>query len=102
MVVVAPLADVVQQERQHEQLGAIDLAQDVAEAQSIRHLRRGDALEIANRQQRVLVDRVLVVEVSDHPPRDRLELGEHAPEETAVVHLRETVVESRLRLEQSE
>ena len=36
VVVVAPLADVVQQQRQHEQLGRGELAEDVAEALPVR------------------------------------------------------------------
>ena len=67
----------------------------------VRHLGRAQPLEIADRQQRVLVDRVLVVEVAHHPPGDRLELGEHAPEQPAVVHLRQPRVEPGSRLQQS-
>ena len=59
-------------------------------------------LEIADRQQRVLVDRVLVVEVAHHAPRDRLELREHAAEQAAVVHLRQPRVEPLPRLQQTQ
>ena len=57
-----------------------------------------EPLEVPDRQQRVLVDRVLVIEVAHHPPGDRLELREHAAEQPAIVHLREPRVETGARL----
>ena len=64
--------------RQHQQLRSIELAEDVAETQSIRALGRRDAFQVADREH-VLVDGMLVVEVAHHAPRDRLEFREHAP-----------------------
>ena len=101
VVVVAPLADVVQQQRQHQQLRAPPArAARCGTAAGRASVGRRQPFEVADRQQRVLVDRVLVVEVAHHAPRDRLELREHAPEQPAVVHLRQARVEPGPRLEQ--
>ena len=75
-------------------------SEHVAEALPVRLVGVREPLEVADRQQRVLVDRVLVVEVADHPPRDRLEFREHTAEQPAVVHLRQPRVEPVPRLEQ--
>ena len=80
MLVVARLADVVEQQRQHEQLRRVELAEQPREP--LPFGRRFDQpLEVADRQQRVLVDRVLVIEVAHHAAADRLELGKHLPEQ---------------------
>ena len=50
----------------------------------------------------MLVDGVLVVEVAHHPARDRSELGEHAAEQPAVVHLRQPRVQAGARLQELE
>ena len=74
VVLVAPLADVVQQQREDEQLRRLQIPEERRKALAplVRHR---EPLEISDRQQRVLVDRVLVVEVAHHAVRDRLELG---------------------------
>ena len=54
-------------------------------------------LDAADGQQRVLVDRVLVVEVADHAARDGLELREQPRQQAAVVHLGEPGVQARPR-----
>ena len=61
-----------------------------------------EPLEVADRQQRVLVDGVLVVEVAHHAAADRLELGKHLPEQPGVVHLRQPRVEAGPRLEEAQ
>ena len=52
-----------------------------------------------DRQQRVLVDGVLVVEVADDAAVDARELGKDAIEQPAVVHLRQARVEAGARVE---
>ena len=64
MIVVASLADVVQEQRQHQQLRRVDLAEQAGEALAFGLRIVGQPLEVADREQRVLVDRVLVVEVA--------------------------------------
>ena len=73
-----PLADVVVEQRQDQQLGRDELGEQPAEAIAARRRRRRQALQIADRQQRVLVDRVLVIEVAHHAREDQLELREDA------------------------
>ena len=50
----------------------------------------------------MLVDRVLVIEVANHPATDGLELGKHLPEQPDVVHFRQPRVEARPRPEKSQ
>ena len=102
VVVVAPLADVVIQQRQHQQFGFREVGKQRAESAAAWCRRRQQAFDVADGQQRVLVDRVLVVEVADDAAGDRLELGDHLPEQAAVVHLRQAHVEAGPRLEQRE
>ena len=64
--------------------------------------RRVQALEVADGQQRVLVDRVLVVEVADDAEEIAWNSGEHPAEQSAVVHLREPRVEAGARLQKLE
>ena len=101
MVFVAPFPDVVVQERQHEQLGPIDLLQETPEALPSGG-RFEKPLEVADRQERVLVDGVLVVEVAHDAAGDRFELREHLPEQPEIVHVRQPRVEPELRLEKTQ
>ncbi len=89
VLLVAPLADVVEQQRQDEQLRPLQLRENAAEAISRGARGRRQPLEVANRQERVLVDGVLVVEVADDAPGDRLEFREHLAEQPGIVHLRQ-------------
>ena len=100
VVVVAPLADVVQEQGQHQQLRRRQPREHTAKALPARLDIAGEPFQVADGQQRVLVDGVPVVEVAHHPPRDRLELGEDAAEQAAVVHLAEPVVQPADRLEE--
>ena len=97
-----PLADVVIEQRQHEQLGRVELAEQPARSARAPAPRSVEPLEIADGQQRVLVDRVLVVEVAHDAAGDRLELGEHLAEQPGVVHLRQPRVETRPRLQEAQ
>ena len=63
---------------------------------------RRQPLEVANRQQRVLVDGVLVVEVADDAPGDRLEFREHLAEQPGIVHLRQAGVQPGPRRQESQ
>ncbi len=101
VVVVAPLADVVKQQREHEELGLLEVEENGPEPHPITRVGADDPFEIADGQERVLVDGVLVVEVANDPPRDRLELGKHTAEQATVVHLREPRIQSRARLEKA-
>ena len=60
------------------------------------HWRIEQRLDVADRQQRMLVHRIPVVEVADHPALNPLELGEDAAEQPAVAHLGEPIVEPAL------
>ena len=102
VIVVPPFADVVEQQRQYQQFWLVEGGDHVPEALPIGLLGVRDPLEVANRQQRVLVDRVLVIEVPDHAPRDGLEFREHTTEEATVVHFREPRVEPVSRLQQGD
>ncbi len=99
VVVIAPLADVVEEQRQDQQFRMRQIREQRAEALAARDGARREALEPADRQQRVLVDGVLVVEVAHDATEDRLELGKHPSEQSAVVHLRQPRVKSRARLQ---
>ena len=69
-------------------LDAHRFSEQAAEPDAIGVWRVGQPLEIPDRQQGVLVHRVLVVEVAHHPAIDRLEFGNHLPEQSRVVHFR--------------
>ena len=97
VIVVAPFTDVVEQQGEHDQLRSRQLVEDVAEPLALGHVGRRQPFEVADGQQRVLVDRVLVIEVAHDAPRDLLELGEHPPQQAAIVHLRQPIVESGAR-----
>ena len=84
MVAFARLADVVIQERQHQQLRRVHFAQDRREPRVVEQ-----ALGVPHRQQRVLVDRVLVIEIARHPAGNLVQLGKHRAEQAAVAHLAE-------------
>ena len=96
---VAPLADVVEQQRERQQLGRVQLLENRVEALLARVGRIPERFHAADREQRVLVDRVLVVEVADDAPVDAGELREDAIEQPAVVHLGQARVEARARIE---
>ena len=87
MLVVAPLAHVVKKQREHEQLGRGQTGRDRLEPLAGLFPCAHEPLEVPNREQRVLVDCVLVVEVAHDPPGHGLELGKQPPEQPAVVHL---------------
>jgi hypothetical protein len=95
MLLVLPLADVVVEQRQREQLRRVQLAENAAEARAAGGGRLEQRLDVAEGEERVLVNRVLVVEVANHPAVDQIELGEDPAELTAVVHLRQACVEPR-------
>jgi hypothetical protein len=88
-----PLADVVQQQREDQQLRRREIAQQRREPLPFgRRVRQ--PLEVADRQQRVLVNGVLVVEVAHDAARDRLKRRNHPAEQRAVVHLRQARVKA--------
>ena len=101
MALVAPLAHVVIEEGQDEQFRRVDLGQDPSKTLATR-ARLDEPFQIPNREERVLVDGVLVVEVADDAARDGLELGKHLPEETVVVHLGEPRVEAGPRPQETQ
>ena len=96
----APLADVVKEERQREQLRRAHLVQNRAEPVLADRLGVEQRLQSADGEQRVLVDGVLVVEVANHAAVHLLEFRKDAREEPAVVHLRETRVQAAPGTEQ--
>ena len=96
---IGPLADVVIEQREHQVLGRREIGQQAREAAPARRRGRGQRLEVANREQRVLVDRVLVIEVAHDARENRLELRKHPSEQAAVVHFRQPRVQSRARLQ---
>ncbi len=102
VVFVAPLADVVKQQRQDKQLGRLEVLQQGRKPLAIRRRPRGQALEVLDRQQRVLVDGVLVEEVAHHAARDGLERRKHTPEDAAIVHLREARVQAGGRAQKAQ
>ena len=63
VLLVAPLPDIVEEQRQHEQLRRPEIGEQRGEMLATRCGGRGETLEVANRQQGVLVDRVLVIEI---------------------------------------
>ena len=79
--------------------GRLEVAQQRRKARRRSSGCRDQPLEVADRQQRVLVDGVLVVEVADDAAGDRLERREHPAEQAAVVHLGQARVEPGARLE---
>src|SRR5205085_782020 len=93
MVGVAPFADVVKEERQRQQLGGMELDQETGESSPAGHGQVDERFEIAQRQQRVLVDGVLVIKVANHARVNPLELRKDPAEQSAVVHLGETRVQ---------
>ena len=101
MVLVAPFADVVVSSDSTSSSGRSTSPSRRAKRSRSGRGRLGQPLEVADRQQRVLVDRVLVVEVAHHAAGDRLELGKHLAEQPEVVHLRQPRVEPGPRLEKA-
>ena len=89
-VAVPPgLADIVQQHTEHQELGLLDLAQDLRGAFRLRGLAGRERLEVLDGQERVLIDRELVVDVVLDEARQRAELRQVPPEQADLVHLRE-------------
>jgi hypothetical protein len=84
----------VKEQRERQQLRGPDFLQDGREAGAAGARRVEQRLDVADGQQRVLVDGVLVVEVADHAAVDFRELGEDARQQTAVVHLGEARVQA--------
>ena len=100
MIGLGGLADVVQDQRQRQHFRRPQLLEQPPEALAPGSLRVPQRLDSADGQQRVLVHRVLVVEVTNHPAVDALELRQDAVEQPAVVHLREPGVQPGTRMEQ--
>ena len=102
VVLVRPLAHVVEQQREHDQLGLFQLRERAREppARGRARVGIGQVRQVADGHEGVLVDRVLVIEVADDPAVDLPELGEHAPEQPVLVHLRQPVVEAGPRLQE--
>src|SRR5687768_12715247 len=73
---VLGLADVVQEQRQRQQLRRAELLQQATEALARRSRRVPQPFEAPDGEQRVLVDRVAMIEVPDHAAMNALELGE--------------------------
>ena len=84
VIVVFPFADVVVQKREHEVLGRLELRKQSPESVAFGR-GVGQPLEVSDREERVLVDRVLVIEVAHHAARDGPELREDLSEESDVV-----------------
>ena len=93
VVLVGPLAHVVQEQRQHEQLRRLELAEQPRKPLALGTRRVDQALEVSDREERVLVDRVLVIEVAHDAAIDRLEFGNDLAEQSRVVHLRQPLVQ---------
>ena len=77
MVLVRPLAHVVEHERQHDQLRLPQLSEQAGEPLATRGLGVGQIGEIPDGQERVLVDGVFVIKIADHTTVNLLELREH-------------------------
>ena len=97
---VLHLADVVQDQREGEELRRSDLSEDRAEPLSRRAGRVPKPLEATYRQQRVLVDGVPVVEIADDAAMNSAELRQNPIEQPAIVHLGEAHVQPRARVEE--
>ena len=113
VVLFPPLADVVEEEREHEELRRLEVAEQRGETLAPRrdvagHLgpagagRRREPLQVADGQQRVLVNRVLVVEVAHDAGRNRLQRWQHPREQPGVVHFGQPRVQPGTRLQKRE
>ena len=92
MIALARLADVVIQQREHQQLRRVHFAEDRREPRVVEQ-----ALDVPHRQQRVLVDGVLVIEIARHPAGNLVQLGKYRSQQAAVAHLAEPGRETRTR-----
>ena len=91
----------MQEQREAEDLGRAQLLEQRRRTACVRRVGRiPQRLETADRQQRVLVDRVLVVEVADDAVVNRRELRQDPVQQPAVVHLGQARVDARARVEQ--
>jgi hypothetical protein len=96
----SPLPDIVKQQSQRQQFGGSQLLKNGGKAAAAPGRRFQERLDAANREQRVLVNGVLVIEVADDPALDLCEFREDAIEQAAVVHFRQAIVEAGPRREQ--
>ena len=88
VAVAPPLADVVEQHAEHQQIRPLDVVQHVRRF-GLRRLPRRQRLEILHGEQRVLVGGELVIDVVLDEAGQRLPLGQVPPEESELVHLAE-------------
>ena len=84
MIAFARLADVVIQQREHQQLGLVHLAKDWREPRIAEK-----ALRIPDRQERVLIDGVFVIEVARHAAGNFVQLWKYRTQQSAIAHLAE-------------
>ena len=61
---------------------------------------RHEPLDVPHRQQRVLVDRILMIKIARHFARDFVELEEDSPKQTAVAHLAQARRQARPRVQE--
>ena len=90
-VAAAPaLGDVVQQHAEVERPHVLELVEQARERRRLRVLSRGQLVERVDGAQRVLVHRVLVEEVVLDQEADPRPLRQQPPQDTRLVHARET------------
>jgi hypothetical protein len=92
MVAASPLGDVVEQRGDIQQPAALEAAHQLAaQRELMRELRHGEAAQVAQHHQDVLVDRVDVIEVVLHLADDAPELRQVAAQHVVLVHAAELV-----------
>ena len=92
MVAAAALGDVVVERRDVQQPAPLEAAHQLAaERELVRELRHGEAPQVAQHHQDVLVDGVDVEQVVLHLADDAAELGQVAAEDAVLVHAAELV-----------
>src|SRR6185295_15281097 len=88
-VVTMRLADIVKQQGQQQQLRILQLIQHERKPMAGRQL-----FDISNRDQRMLVDRVLMKEISNNAAADLFEIRKDSSEQTGFVHREQRIVDA--------
>ena len=100
VVSAVALAEIVEHHREEQQLGPIALAHDLGQQRTVLLVRAlADSLELADADERVLVDRVDVVEIVLDHAEQASELRNQAPEHTEPIHLAERSIDAVVRLQ---
>ena len=98
MIAAAALGDVVEQPGEVEHLAPLEVGdQPRAQRILVRVLRLGEAAQVADHHQDVLVDRVDVEQVVLHLADDAAERGQVVAEDAVQVHPPQLVREARAR-----